>query len=148
MPDTPATSSAPAGLQVLDASALLAYVQREQGAENVADAIARGAAISTVNLAEALSTLALRGQDPRQTVDRLTAAGLLNGAIRVEPVVEADAIEAARLRPLTKSPGLSMADRVCLALAKRLGVPVLTTDGGWRTLDIGIKIVHIRDTRP
>jgi PIN domain nuclease of toxin-antitoxin system len=123
-------------------------MQREQGAERVADAIACGAVISTVNLGEALSTLALRGQDPQQTVDRFTAAGLLNGAIRVEPVVEADAIEAARLRPLTKSSGLSMADRVCLALAKRLNVPALTTDGGWHTLDVGVEIVHIRDARP
>jgi len=114
----------------------------------VADAISCGAAISTVNLGEALGTLALRGQDPQQTVDRFTAAGLLNGAIRVEPVVEADAIEAARLRPLTKSSGLSMADRVCLALAKRLDVPALTTDGGWRILDVGVEIVHIRDSQP
>ncbi len=49
---------------VLDASALLAYLGDEQGADIVADAIAGGATISAVNLAEALSTLATRGEIP------------------------------------------------------------------------------------
>jgi len=96
---------------VLDASALLAYLGDELGADVVADAIAEGATISAVNLAEALSTLASRGADPAAVVTQLTERGLLDGAITVEPFTAEDATEAARLRPLTRSAGLSLADR-------------------------------------
>lgn len=109
-----------AAAHVLDASALLAYFGNEPGAELVADAIAGGATICTVNLAEALSALAARGQDPVDVTSELTARGLLHGAITVELFTTADAIEAARLRPLTPQAGLSLADRACLALARRL----------------------------
>ena len=60
---------------VLDASALLAYLGNETGADLVADAISGGASISTVNLAEALSTLATRGKDPGDVVSDLSARG-------------------------------------------------------------------------
>src|SRR5512140_2048060 len=93
---------------VLDASALLAYLGNEPDADVVADAIAGGAAISTVNLAEALSTLAARGSDPAAVASDLTTRGLLDGAITVESFITADAIEVARLRPLTHSAGLSL----------------------------------------
>jgi PIN domain nuclease of toxin-antitoxin system len=55
---------APTAHPVLHASALLAYLGDETGTGAVADAIAGGATISTVNLAEALSTLATRGKEP------------------------------------------------------------------------------------
>lgn len=61
---------------MLDASALLAYLDNETGAEElVADAIAGGGTISTVNLAEALSTLTIRGRDPTDVVSELTERG-------------------------------------------------------------------------
>lgn len=63
---------------VLDASALLAYFGDEPGAQLVADAIAAGAGICTVNLVEALSTLAARGEDPTVIARELTARGLPN----------------------------------------------------------------------
>jgi len=130
---------------VLDASALLAYLGDEPGAELVADQIAAGAAIGTVNLAEALSTLAARGQDPADVASELTARGLLDGAITVKPFTTADAIEAARLRPLTRQAGLSLADRACLALARRLSVPVLTSDQAWASLALDVDVRPIRD---
>lgn len=130
---------------VLDASALLAYLGDEAGAELVADQIAVGATISTVNLAEALSTLAARGQDPADVASELTARGLLDGAITVEPFTTADAIEAARLRPLTRQAGLSLADRACLALARRLATPVLTADHAWASLALDVDVRPIRD---
>lgn len=130
---------------VLDASALLAHLGNEPGAELVADAIAAGATIGTVNLAEALSTLAARGQDPSDVASELTARGLLDGAITVEPFTTADAIEAARLRPITRQAGLSLADRACLAIARRLGVPVLTSDQAWASLALDVDIRPIRD---
>ncbi len=131
---------------VLDASALLAYLADELGADVVADAIAAGATISSVNLAEALSTLTTRGAEPGAVVTQLTDRGLLDGAITVEPFTTADAAEVARLRPLTRSYGLSLADRACLALALRLAKEALTADGAWRALKLdGIRIRMIRE---
>ncbi len=129
---------------VLDASALLAYLGDEQGADIVADAIAGGATISTVNLAEALSTLATRGEHPLSVVSDLTDRGLLDGAITVEPFTTADATEAARLRPLTRSAGLSLADRACLAVARRLAAAVLTADQAWGGLGLDVDVRAIR----
>ncbi len=137
----PAGSAQP----VLDASALLAYLGNEPGTDVVADAIAGGATISTVNLGEALSTLAARGSDPADVASTLTDRGLLDGAIAVQPFTTSDAIEVARLRPLTHPAGLSLADRACLALARRLSTPVLTADQAWTGLTLDIDVRSIRD---
>ena len=134
-----------AGQPILDASALLAYLGDEPGAEAGADAIASGATISTVNLAEALGTLASRGSPPAEVVSDLTERGLLGGAITVEPFMTADAIEAGRLRPLTRPAGLSLADRSCLALAVRLSAPVLTADRAWSRLELDVEIRLLRE---
>jgi ribonuclease VapC len=117
---------------VLDASALLAYLRDEPGAELVAEAIADGVVISTVNLAEVLSRSVDRGADPAKIAARLAQSGLLDGAITVEPFTTADAIDAARLRPLTRDAGLSLGDRACLALARRLGTPARKIGGTLR----------------
>jgi ribonuclease VapC len=129
---------------VLDASAILAYLGNEVGADVVADAIADGATISTINLAEALSTLAARGSNPAEVVADLTDAGLLDGAITVEAFTSADSIETARLRPLTRSAGLSLGDRACLALARRLSTHVLTADRAWTGLTLDVDVHPIR----
>lgn len=130
---------------VLDASALLAYLGNESGADVVADAIAGGATISAVNLGETLSVLASRGSNPADVASDLTDRGLLDGAIAVEPFTTTDAIEVARLRPLTHSAGLSLADRACLALARRLSTPVLTADHAWTGLTLDVDVHPIRD---
>ena len=131
---------------VLDASALLAYLGDELGADVVADAIAEGATISSVNLAEALSTLATRGADPAAVARQLTERDLLEGAITVEPFTTADATEAARLRLSTSSAGLSLGDRACLALARRLATQALTADRAWLGLALGdIQVRSIRE---
>jgi len=129
---------------VLDASAFLAYLQDEPGADVVADAIAGGAAISTANLAEVLSRAAGSGVDPQRLARQLTERGLLDGAIAVEPLTSSDAIEIARLRPLTREHGLSLADRACLALAKRRELPAVTADTAWSKLDLPIELRFIR----
>jgi ribonuclease VapC len=130
---------------VLDASSLLAYLGDETGADIVSDAIAGGAVISTVNLAEALSTLAARGRNPAAVAADLTERGVLDGAVTVEPFTEADAVEAARLRSLTRSAGLSLADRACLALGHRLTATVLTADQAWSALDLDTDVRLIRE---
>jgi len=129
---------------VLDASALLAYLRDEPGAGLVADAIAAGATISTVNLAEVLSRVAARGGDPALLLREATERGLLDGAISVEPFTADDALEVARLRPSTSERGLSLADRACVALAGRLGLPALTADSAWSSIDLPIEVQQIR----
>lgn len=130
---------------VLDASALLAYLRDEPGAEVVSEAIAGGAAVSAVNLAEVLSRVADRGRDPAALVVRMTERGLLGGAIAVESFTTADAVETARLRPLTRKAGLSLGDRACLALARRLEAPALTADLAWSEAgDLTVELRQIR----
>lgn len=129
---------------VLDASAFLAYLRDEPGADDVADAIADGAAISTANLAEVLSRAADRGADPQRLARQLTERGLLDGAISVEPLVGADTVEIAQLRPLTREHGLSLGDRACLALARRLDLPAVTADTAWSRLDLRVEVRRIR----
>lgn len=129
---------------VLDASALLAYLREEPGADVVAAAIADGAAISTVNLAEVFSRSADRGIDPAKLAAKLTEGGLLDGAITVEPFTIADAIDTACLRPATRDAGLSLGDRACLALARRLDAPALTADAAWDRTAHGVELHQIR----
>lgn len=129
---------------VLDASALLAHLRDEPGADAVAEAIAGGAVISTVNLAEVFSRVADRGEDPAKLAAELTQSGLLDGAIAIEPFTAADAVEAGRLRPLTRDAGLSLGDRACLALARRLNAPALTADTDWREVAHGVELRPIR----
>jgi PIN domain nuclease of toxin-antitoxin system len=129
---------------VLDASALLAHLRDEPGADVVAEAIASGAVISTANLAEVFSRAADRGADPAKLAAELTQSGLLDGAITVEPFTAADAIETGRLRPLTRDAGLSLGDRACLALARRLDAPALTADTDWQGVAHGVELHPIR----
>jgi ribonuclease VapC len=130
---------------VLDASALLAHIDDEPGAEAVREAMASGAAISVVNWIEVLTKLVERGEDPELASAEMTTPDLVETAVRIEPVAAEDAIEAARLRPATKDQGLSLADRSCLALATRLEVPVLTADRAWAKLPearVAVKLIR------
>ena len=128
---------------VLDASALMAHLNDETGAEVVRQALDERAAISAVNWAEVLSKTAERGGDPELLSVELTAAGLVGDALVIETVTEADCVEIARLRPLTKGQGLSLADRaVCLGHGLR--VPALTADGIWADADVEVDVQVIR----
>ena len=129
---------------VLDASALLAYLNREAGAEFVADLLGVGVSISAVNFAEVLSTAADRGVEPGQLIDGLTEVGVLNGALSLEPFTATDASTVASLRSATRHAGLSLGDRACLALARRLDVPAVTADAAWAEVDVGVEIRLIR----
>jgi ribonuclease VapC len=63
--------------------------------------------------------------------------------LSLEPLTEADCIEIARLRPLKKARGLSLADRACLALSKRLNIPIVA-DREWADLEVGVSVQLIR----
>jgi len=121
---------------VLDASALLAYLHQERGAEAVAEVLAQGAHMSVVNLAEVLSKLAERGQDPEKAYRCLAKRGLLGGMLEVHPLLSEEGVGIAQRRPSTKGWGLSLGDRACLALGLKLGFPVLTADREWQNLSL------------
>ncbi|HEY6551227.1 MAG TPA: type II toxin-antitoxin system VapC family toxin [Solirubrobacterales bacterium] len=116
---------------MLDASALMALIHGEDGKAVVAAALAGRSAISVVNWSEVLSKLAAEGGDPVALDADSRERGFIGKALTIEGMTEADCVEAARLRPITMRQGLSLADRTCLVLAARLGVPALTTDRVW-----------------
>ena len=126
-------------MTVLDASALLAYLLGEPGRERVRDALATEALVGTVNLAEALSKLADGGHDPEDVWDQV---GTL--PFEVVPLDDSLALEIAVLRRSTARAGLSLADRACLALGRRLGRTVLTADREWVGLVPGVAVELIR----
>jgi ribonuclease VapC len=129
---------------VLDASALLAYLHEEPGAEVVADALAESARMSTANFAETLSKLADAGRVPGEVADELADRGILGGLLILEPVTGDDALTIADIRATTGRRDISLGDRACLALALRLGLPALTSDGSWADLGLDVVVRPIR----
>jgi ribonuclease VapC len=131
---------------VLDASALLAYLHDEQGASEVAEALQHRATVSAANLAEVLSKFAEQGAEPSKVVDELQERGVLDGLIDVEPLTTDDAITIASLVEPTRGRGLGLGDGACLALGRRLGLPVMTADRVWVELekDVGVDVYSIR----
>ena len=123
---------------VLDASALLAHIREEPGSGLVAN-LAPYALMSTVNLAEVYSKLMERGL----SADEADAIVYRYG-FEVVPFDEQLARRAGALRPATKTLGLSLGDRACLALALREALPVVTTDRNWTKLTLGIEIRVVR----
>lgn len=128
---------------VLDASAFLAYLLGEPGGEEVRDALAGGAVISAVNWAEVLSKLADAGIEPGEAAARLARERVLPGLVSVAPFDAEHALEAARLRPLTRSAGLSLGDRACLALGRLAGLDVLTSEASWAPLGLDVPRVAV-----
>lgn len=124
---------------VLDASALLAMVNGEPGDGKVASAVTEGAAISAVNLSEVVAKLNEAGMLELEIREALGSLGL-----DVIDLTSELAYRVGLLRPITRRLGLSLGDRSCLALAQRLGLPVLTTDRAWLRLQLGIPVQVIR----
>ncbi len=116
----------------------------------------QGALVSAPNFAEALSKLidrrpALADELPApgpkmtaETVATLPGMPMAGGAISVEPFTVHDALLCAKFRQATKGSGLSLADRACLALARRIGAPALTADSAWTKLRVGVTVTLIR----
>lgn len=124
---------------VVDSSSVLALLQGEPGAAEVAAAIAAGALIVSVNLSEIVARLAGEGIAENEISERLAQL-----ALQVV-VFDADlAFRAGMLRPATRAAGLSLGDRACLALALDRGIPALTADRNWERVQIGVEVRLIR----
>ena len=125
---------------VLDASAVLAALFEEPGAERVARALQRGAAISSVNVAELAACLSEEGWSSAAVADAVAETG-----IEVVPFDHRTALLSGAYRPRTRRQGLGLGDRACLATACRLGLPALTADRSWADLAIdGVNVIQIR----
>jgi PIN domain nuclease of toxin-antitoxin system len=70
-----------------------------------------------------LSKVVDLGESPEEIIKRLRDEGLLENSLEIIACNEQDAITIAKFRPLTKSTELSLGDRACLALGKRLNLP-------------------------
>jgi ribonuclease VapC len=123
---------------VLDASALLALVHGEPGADRVKAALPV-AALSSANLAEVVSKLVERRMPPAEITELLQDLDL-----DLHPFDEALAFAAGFLRASTRNQRLSLGDRACLALARRLGASVLTADRAWQGLGLGVRVELLR----
>ncbi|MBU1189855.1 MAG: type II toxin-antitoxin system VapC family toxin [Gammaproteobacteria bacterium] len=110
---------------VLDASALLCYLQQEPGASQVSASIEHSM-LSAVNWSEVAQKTASAGVDSVTTLNLLQDMGLKIVEFTVE-----DACICAGLWSQTRPHGLSLADRACLALAMQGGWPVMTCDRAW-----------------
>ncbi len=123
----------------MDASAVLAILSGEAGAEKLSPRLLSDATISNVNLAEVQGKLVSRGLDPDDAWD--AALGLVR-----EP--EAFTMEQARIAgdlvTVTRPLGLSLGDRACLSLGIVLRATVYTADRSWKGLRLGISIHSIR----
>ena len=124
---------------VLDASALLAVIHGEPGADSLTPGLLNAATSSTVNLAEVQSKLVKRGVNTEDAWE--AALSPIRGAT---VFTEEQAKIAGDLISQTSQFGLSLGDRACLALAIVLQAPVYTTDRVWKNLKLGIRIHVIR----
>jgi PIN domain nuclease of toxin-antitoxin system len=127
-------------MAVLDASALIALIMGEPGAEAVEAVIAESVA-TTVNLAEIVGYFARNGAaEP-------AIRGMLDGLrLEIVPFDAELAYAAGLLLPATRRAGLSLGDRACLALARRQGAKAFTTDRSWLRVAAaaGVEIELIR----
>lgn len=123
---------------VLDASALLAYLQDEPGGEQVREVLAHSV-MSTVNWAEVIGKARDDGVDTRGLREDLASLGLA-----LQPFSADQAEIAGRLKERTRRFGLSLGDRACLALGSDRGETVYTVDRAWLQLALGVDVETIR----
>jgi ribonuclease VapC len=127
---------------LLDASAVLAFLQGEPGQDVVRQALQSSPClVSAANQAEVISKALDRGGS-KDNIERMLSE--LN--YTVTELLPEDGTQAGWLRAATRHLGLSLGDRLCLACAQRLKIQVLTADREWVKLatELGLNIVCIR----
>ena len=124
---------------VLDASAILAFLQGEPGSEKLTPELLKAAVCGAVNLAEVHGKLVSRGWSVDEAWEDATSP--------VQEVIPFDPPQARLAGGLvahTRALGLSLGDRACLALAITLNVPVYTTEQAWKKLKLEVPLHVIR----
>jgi len=111
-------------VNVFDASALLTFLQGEPGAAQVEEALGGGGACGAANWSEVAQKVRAHGRNWD-----LSRSLLVSYGVKVEAVTVADAEWAARR--WAPGDGLSLADRLCLALGDRLDADIWTADQAW-----------------
>jgi PIN domain nuclease of toxin-antitoxin system len=127
-----------ADLAVLDASALLALMRNEKGAEAVSACLS-SSVVSTVNQAEVQTKLVSAGLSEQEAWWHIAQIGCPS-----VPFDEEMARIAGGLVRLTRPYGLSLGDRACLALALQRNATVYTSDAAWKRLGLDIEVEVIR----
>ncbi|HZQ98931.1 MAG TPA: type II toxin-antitoxin system VapC family toxin [Chloroflexota bacterium] len=122
----------------MDASAVLAVLNDEPGADLLASPDDRFI-VSAVNLAEVVAKLTDDGIAPDAIDEMIDQLPLEVHAFGAEM-----AVVTGLLRTATRRFGLSLGDRACLALARGLDLPALTTDRAWRQLDLDVAVRLLR----
>ena len=123
---------------VFDSSAVLCIYLGEPGSDRLND-LAKDALISSVNLSEVVSKLQERGVSD-DDIDVVTD----NFDMEVVPFDHAQAVAAGKLRRATRSRGLSLGDRACLALAAERRAVAVTTDKAWKDFENVARILLVR----
>jgi PIN domain nuclease of toxin-antitoxin system len=124
---------------VLDASAILAFIQGESGSEKLTPELLNRAVCGAVNLAEVHSKLVSRGWSVDEAWEDAGSA--------IQEVIPFDLSHARIVGELvarTRMLGLSLGDRACLALALTLQAPVFTTEQAWRKLKLEVPVHVLR----
>lgn len=125
---------------VLDASALLAALYAEPGAEVVRDCLDT-AVISTVNLAEVVGKL---HTEVRWSQSEITTG--LDLPLEVASFDARMARVAGQMLTTTRRYGLSLGDRACLATAQVLEIrEALTADAAWtkvKSLQVKVRLIR------
>jgi ribonuclease VapC len=134
---------------VLDASVLLTFVWNQPGSERIA-ALLPDAVIPASALVETLYIAA--GQRMTGTIAQLEQR-ILGTGLKVEPVLGADVGRAAELIALSRrmnlddGKGLSLGDGLCIAVAERLGLTVISNDDHWLDIELSVRCVSLRTGR-
>ncbi|MXY23332.1 MAG: type II toxin-antitoxin system VapC family toxin [Acidobacteria bacterium] len=123
---------------VFDASAVLTIAFAEDGAD-VAIRDLEGALMSSVNASEVVAKFIDRGSSPEEA-----RIAFLKFNMKVRPFDQQLAIAAGQMRAQTRTRGLSLGDRACLAFASREGARVVTADRSWKDVNLGVEITVIR----
>ena len=121
---------------VIDASVVLVWLQDEPGSEKAEPLLMEGL-IGAANWSEVLQKSRQHGNEPGLVARLLTSFGL-----QVTDVTEQDAELAAGL--WENGSALSLADRLCLALGLRLGLPVATADVAWNGAQMAPQLIMVR----
>lgn len=123
---------------VIDTSVLLCVLLNERGLERALE-VSEGAAISSVNVSEAIAKCL-----EKDVPERLALLYLHNSRISVIDFDVDCATLAGRLWKSAPRGLLSLGDRACIATAIRTGGTAITADRVWSTLDFGCRVELIR----